>query len=223
MSTPHRGEGLTSVVGFTQLHTYMEISPTFETDIVFRFFVSTYRCPHRAFPNYGSVLWMLIHVLLKDYGTPQQNLERIWRDITRLYGEMQVENKYWIIRMSMFNTGSQPKMKGKAAEIKDLLPVLVVVWRMYYNEAKEVERNILTVLEGSAHLDLILTRHPSDLALPGPVADDLVATCCITLSTWYGVFLHFKAEEMPVPLFGLTGKAHLLMHCCLLSRCGLSR
>ncbi len=155
-------------------------------------------------------------MLLTD--TPQENLQQIWGDINRLYGEMGTENKYWIIRMSMFTTGSQPKMKGKAAEIKDLLPVLVRVWRKYYNAELEIHSKILVILEGSAHMDQILTDHPSDYALPSDVADDLFGTCCITLSTWYDVFLHFKNEEMEPPLFGLTGKAHLLMHCCVLSR-----
>ena len=172
-----------------------------------------------AFLNYGSVLWCVIHIVLP--GTPEENLATVWADIQRLYKEMQTENKYWVIRMTMFNTGSQPKMKGKAAEIKDLIPVLARVWRKYYNDSLEVHRNILTVLDGSAHMDQILTDHPSDYALPAKVADDLLGTCAITLATWYDVFLHFKAEEMKVPLFGLTGKAHMLMHCALLSRWGL--
>ena len=71
---------------------------------------------------------------------------------------------------------------------------------------------------GSAHCDDILADHPSDFCLPDDVADDLIATAFIYLSTWYEVFLHFKSEA--VPLFGLTGKAHLLLHACLLSRSG---
>ena len=60
---------------------------------------------------------MLIHWLVE--GDPEENLTRLWADIVRLYGELKTENKYWIIRMSMFTTGSQPKMKGKAAEVNE--------------------------------------------------------------------------------------------------------
>ena len=84
----------------------------------------------------------------------------------------------------------------------------------------EVHRNVLIVLQGSAHMDKVLTDHPTDYALPSEVADDLIATCCITLSTWYELFKYFLNEGQDPPLFGLTGKAHLLMHCCLLSRRG---
>ncbi len=83
-----------------------------------------------------------------------------------------------------------------------------------------IHRKILIMLEGSAHCDQILTNHPNDFALPEAVADDLIATAFIYLSTWYDVCLHFKDAD--VPLFGLTAKAHLLLHCCLLSRLGHS-
>ena len=98
-------------------------------------------------------MWMLIHMLLQ--GTPEENLKQIWRDINRLYDEYKTVNKYWSIRMAMFHTKSQLKMKGKAAEIKDLLPILVEIWRKCYNSESEILRTILIVLEGSAHMDRI--------------------------------------------------------------------
>jgi hypothetical protein len=71
---------------------------------------------------------------------------------------------------------------------------------------------------GSAHCDDILADHPNDFALPAEAADDLIATAFIYLSTWSEVFEHFKGGD--VPLFGLTGKGHILLHACLLSRSG---
>ena len=73
------------------------------------------------------------------------------------------------------------------------------------------------VLPGSAHLDEILAEHPTELALPKEAADDLIATAFIYLQTWYEVYQHFKDGDQL--LFGLTGKAHILLHACLLSRC----
>ena len=151
-------------------------------------------------------------------GTPEQNLETIWKDIARLYAEKSTQNKYWVIRMNMFHTKSQPKMKGKAAEVKDLIPVAVGLWERYYNKELLIHRQILVVLKGSFHMDYILAHHPEEYAFPPTVADDLVSTCCITLSTWKIIFDYFKNENMQPPLFGLTSKAHMLMHCCDLSR-----
>mgnify|MGYP002808466763 FL=1 len=87
----------------------------------------------------------------------------------------------------------------------------------YMNPRKTMHAQILIILEGSAHCDKILAEHPSDFALPPDAADDLISTCFIYLSAWYDVSMHFKNDE--VPLFGMTAKAHLLMHSCLLSRC----
>ena len=48
----------------------------------------------------------------------------------------------------MFHTKSQPKLKGKAGEVKDLGPVMVLLWRKHMNEALLIHRKILVVLEG---------------------------------------------------------------------------
>lgn len=71
---------------------------------------------------------------------------------------------------------------------------------------------------GSAHCDEILADHPNEFCLPEDAADELIATAFIYLSTWYEIFEHFKPGD--VPLFGLTGKAHIMLHACLLSRSG---
>ena len=83
-----------------------------------------------------------------------------------------------------------------------------------------IHRKILIILKGSAHCDEILADHPSDYALPDEVADDLTATAHIYLSTWHEVSQHYKDAD--VPLFGITAKAHFLLHCCLNSRSCLS-
>ena len=58
--------------------------------------------PREAAPNYGSVLWMLIHVLLP--GTVQENLNQVWKDIDRLYGEMGTKNKYHALRNYLYTS-----------------------------------------------------------------------------------------------------------------------
>jgi len=153
-------------------------------------------------------------------GTPEQNLELLWKDILEIYDDLHTENRYGSMRMTMFTTKSQPQMKGKAAEIKDLGPVMVRLWRKYCNPEGEINRKILSILEGSCHLDDILAKHVEDVVLPDAAANDLIGTCFIMFATWYQVWQHFKGLDMP--LFGMTGKAHALLHACLLSKLGLS-
>ena len=48
----------------------------------------------------------------------------------------------------MFHTKSQPKLKGKAAEVKDLGPVMVLVWEKHMNCNLQIHQKILVVLKG---------------------------------------------------------------------------
>jgi hypothetical protein len=116
----------------------------------------------------------------------------------------------------MFNTKSAPKLRGKAAEVKDLGPIMVAVWGKFKNPRITLHENIAVVLAGSAHLDKILSEHPGEFVLPEDAAKDLLSTAHVMMSTWYGLARHFQTTD--VPLFGITAKAHLLLHCCMLSR-----
>ena len=163
----------------------------------------------------GSVLYLLVHYVM-PHDDPEDNLSLLWQQIEMLYASFDTQNRYGKIRQTMFTTKSAPKMQGTAAEIKDFGPILVELWRHHMNPNLTMHCKILTVLEGSAHCDKILAEHPDDFALPEEAADDLIATAFIYLGAWYDLSMHFK--RLRLPLFGLTGKAHLLMHSCLLSR-----
>ena len=65
------------------------------------------------------------------------------------------------------------------------------------------------------HLDKTLQQHKHLYALPKHVADDLSSTALLSFSVQYELFKHFKEEKLP--LFGLTSKAHSLVHCCMQS------
>ena len=102
----------------------------------------------------GSVMWILIHWVLG--GTPEKNLEVIWRDVERIYKEDNVANRYGQIKMIMFTTKSQPKMKGKAGEIKDFGPVLHKIWKAYMNPKLALHRKMEFILRCMNHMDEIL-------------------------------------------------------------------
>lgn len=166
----------------------------------------------------GSVLWLLVHHILP--GTVDENLEQLWEDIEQIYEYMGTQCRYGHMRRTMFTTKSAPKLQGRAAEIKDMGPVMVKLWEKYGNLNLDMHKKILVILKGSVHCDEILADHPSDYVLPNEAADDLTATAHIYLSTWYEVSQHCKDDD--IPLFGITAKAHFLLHCCLSSRSCLS-
>ena len=98
-------------------------------------------------PLLGSVLYVLVHFVLQ--GTTEENLQIVWNDIERVYDKDDVENRYGHMRQTMFHTKSQPKLKGKAGEVRDLGGVMVQVWEKHMNPALGIHQKILMVLKGS--------------------------------------------------------------------------
>ena len=95
----------------------------------------------------GSCLYVLVHSILP--GEPDANLAVIWADIEHFYEELNSECRYGLMRQTMFTSKSQPKLKGKAAEVKCLGPVMVMVWQKHMNPNLRVHQKILVVLQGS--------------------------------------------------------------------------
>ncbi len=75
----------------------------------------------------GSTLYLLVHFILPD--DVDTNLHNIWEDIEVVYHQLETECRYGHMRQTMFTTKSAPKLKGKAAEIKDFGPVMVEIWK----------------------------------------------------------------------------------------------
>ena len=97
-------------------------------------------------PLLGSTLYVLVHYILP--GSVEENLAVVWRDIEAGYDELNSENRYGHMRQTMFTTKSQPKLQGKAGEIKDLGPVMVKVWEKHMNPNLLIHEKILVVLKG---------------------------------------------------------------------------
>ena len=96
-------------------------------------------------PLLGSTLYVLVHYVLP--GSVEENLAVVWRDIEAGYDELNSENRYGHMRQTMFTTKSQPKLQGKAGEIKDLGPVMVKVWEKHMNPNLLIHQKILVVLK----------------------------------------------------------------------------
>jgi hypothetical protein len=98
-------------------------------------------------PLLGGTLYVLVHYIL--LGSVEENLAEVWRDIEHYYNELGTENRYG---QTMFHTKSQPKLQGKAAEVRDLGPVMVKVWEKHMNQNLQIHQKILVVLKSSFFL-----------------------------------------------------------------------
>jgi hypothetical protein len=94
----------------------------------------------------GSTLYVLVHYVLT--GTVEENVEEVWMDIESCYKKLDTENRYGRMRQTMFHTKSQPKLQGKAGEVKDLGPVMVMVWEKHMNPNLLIHQKILLMLKG---------------------------------------------------------------------------
>ena len=75
----------------------------------------------------GAVLYMLcFHVL---DGAPEDIMHGIWSDINDFYSKHKVQTQFSNLKIGSFHEpGQYPKLKGKGAEIKDLVAPLSHVW-----------------------------------------------------------------------------------------------
>ena len=67
----------------------------------------------------------------------EENLKTVWLGIAYWYKELGVDNKFAQLKPTMFSTKSSPKLKGKAGEVKDLVPVLHKVLLSHHNPGLE--------------------------------------------------------------------------------------
>ena len=163
----------------------------------------------------GSTLWVLLHMVLPGEDK-KAKLQIIMKDILDLYKARNTSNRFGNIKLTMF-TGNSSNLKGKAGEVKDLGPIMLEIWRRYMQPDRfTIHTDIELVLKLSCRLDEILDEHPTDFVLDDAAADELIGIGFACCALWAGISQHFKDENLP--LFGLTSKAHLLLHCCLLSR-----
>ena len=79
----------------------------------------------------GSLLCYLIDMKMPD--SPQNNLSRLWDEIKVMYAQQKASTRFSTLTLTMFRAGKHPFpcLKGKAGEIKSLIPVLVEVTRPY--------------------------------------------------------------------------------------------
>jgi hypothetical protein len=94
----------------------------------------------------GSTLYVLVHDVMK--GSVEENLEELWEDINDGYKKLNTANRYGRMRQTMFHQKSQPKLQGKAVEVRDLGPVLGMVWEKHMNPNLDIHRRIHLVLTG---------------------------------------------------------------------------
>ncbi len=106
---------------------------------------------------------------------------------------------------------SFPKLKGRAAEVRSLMPALAAVWQHYMHPREMVHHAVLRGLQSSALMDEIVDSYPDADTLPS--AD---AARCVDASWLYARCQNAAAQcynvQEQMMILDCTIKTHYVRH-----------
>eukprot|EP00973_Karenia_brevis_P044299 6137511-Karenia_brevis.AAC.1 len=115
-----------------------------------------------------------------------------------------------------------PMLRGKAADIKDMVRALLHVWERYYMDSSNVHhRAIRQGLRASARADDILKEYPvpENPRLPQEKQQEFEKALFVYLACQNHLASFYNSDEGGnLMMFNVTIKSHMLAHVALLSR-----
>jgi hypothetical protein len=184
----------------------------------FVIFVDLLHCKYLGIDMYfcASVLWLLVYILLP--GAPHEALKTVWDFIEDYYADKPhlKAHKYNNMRLSMFTnpedpTSSAPELRGKAAEIKALVPALLAAWQHWMSPDDPIHVQIETALMASVKVDELLEQSREEIALSGDVLLQYQHCVALFAVLQNSLAWHFNGL-LGIPLFKVTVKTHYFMH-----------
>ena len=150
-------------------------------------------------------------------GAPQDNLALVWQGLHNYWEDHPCGDHFTHLKLSMFVSNDDPhdtfpKLKGRAAECKSLMPALAEVWEGYMTAGDVSHQAVLQGLKSSAMLDEILDCYPDADVLPDEVARDFVDHSWLYVRCQNAVAAHFNRDEA-LMIFDITIKTHWVCHC----------
>lgn len=173
-------------------------------------------CKHLGCDMYflGSVLWLLAFRVLA--GEPQDNLSRVLGHCRDWWKEHGFSDVYRNMKVSMIGVRieapmeSFPKLKGRAAEVKNLLFPMVHVWTRYMDPANNAHKEILLALQMSVRIEEILSANVKTNVFPRAVHAEFETCIFGFLALQTSVANHYN--NLGYCLFNVTIKSHMMAH-----------
>ena len=110
-------------------------------------------------------------------GTPEANMAVIWSELLAWWALNPCRDRFHSLKLSMWINvddphNGMPKLKGRAMEVKTLVPALCAVWEGHMNNGLPEHLAVHELLRCSARMDEVLDSHPdADLLPPHALAD----------------------------------------------------
>ncbi len=110
----------------------------------------------------GRILWLLCYRMLPDSAT--RNMDAVWTMISNHYSRNKTPCQFTSLRLGSFcdldkPNGAYPKLKGRGAEVKDLVHPIIEVWRHYMDGSARGDKLALEMLEGQADFQAMMSAH----------------------------------------------------------------
>ena len=158
----------------------------------------------------GSTLAFLTTYKMRELGSEADNMHVVWNQIKETYEEALTPSRFSIIVPNMYKHDPFPLLRGKAAEIKDLVPIMAVVARAFLDPTVEYDALVLKALETSAYADQILYENKDHFFLEGRVLERFQAS--IHQYNTILVELGLRSHPQGIRLWNFTPKNHMLIH-----------
>ena len=161
----------------------------------------------------GSVLFILCFQILA--GSPSDNLNALWKMIVDMYRRLRTTCQFTNLTLNMFcNTSAPdrdyPKLKGKGAEIKDLVEPLHLIWSRHMRPGNHDDELVQSCLLHLCRAQNTLHDYTSEPFLPLPIAREFKTNITKLLQNYS--LLANSADRQGLVLFAMVPKHHYVYH-----------
>lgn len=163
----------------------------------------------------GSVLYLLCYIIMPQ--DPLSNLKQIGLMVNRIQRQLDLSSKLpvsYFSKLSLFKrkTGF-PKIKGKAGQIKSLVPTMAHIWRRLSSQDNAHHRRISLVFKLDGEIEKILTDfRPEDGYYAVPEAQARTIREKHNQMCQLMVMLEDFYKDEAKPLFNVVSKLHYACH-----------
>jgi hypothetical protein len=163
---------------------------------------------------FGSVMKMLTHFIIEDGVNPDRNLRLLFEEIVAIYKHLKITDRYHTLKHSMIHPNGKklPQLKGRGAQVKQMGPVLLLLFEKYMDKGNPCHVLVLRGLKHSVRIDELLDSTAVEYRLPLRDAQEVKQHCFEFCRVNATLITHFHKQAPPVNLFNFTIKAHYLMH-----------
>ena len=160
-----------------------------------------------------SVLYLLVFRLVS--GLPEANMRTIWAHVSSLYTAHGVQNQFSTLNIAPFASidkphESYPKLKGKGAEVKDLVFPLSEIWNILVDANNKFFHPVRATFGHQLGLQEILHDYRAEVMLPVSVANSFRKHVNLFLLTYQK--LAADADASGDVLWNQPTKFHWLWH-----------